>query len=234
MCEPVEKAVGALSTQVKICGLKTVDALEAVIAAGVSHFGMVFFPRSPRNISLDGARRLIQAADGRISSVALVVHANDDVIESIISAVKPDMLQLHGAETAERTAEIRKRTATPVIKAISVGSAGDVERALAYESAADLILFDAKPPADGGTGRPGGNGLAFNWRLLDPIRGRMDFILSGGLTPDNVAEAVRQTGASFVDVSSGVERSPGEKDPALIHRFVKAAEEAALEEPANG
>ena len=223
-----------MSTRVKICGLKGIGALEAAIAAGASHFGMVFFPPSPRHISIDDAASLTRAADGRILSVALLVNAADAEIEAVVSAVQPDMLQLHGGETPERAAAIRKAWGRPVIKAISVAMPGDAERAFAYEHATDLILFDAKPPADGGGALPGGNGLAFDWRLLTPVRGRMAFMLSGGLTPGNVGRAIALTGAAIVDVSSGVEKAPGDKDEALIHSFVKAAANAALEETANG
>jgi len=223
-----------VSTRVKICGLKGIGALEAAIAAGASHFGMVFFPRSPRHISIGDAAVLTRTAGGRILSVALVVDAADAEIEAIVSAVQPDMLQLHGTETPDRAAAIRKASGRPVIKAISVAMPGDAERAFAYRDVADLILFDAKPSADRGGALPGGNGLAFDWRLLTPVRGRMDFMLSGGLTPDNVGRAIALTGAAIVDVSSGVEKAPGDKDEALIHSFVAAAANAALEETANG
>ncbi len=223
-----------MSTSVKICGLKTVDALEAAISAGASHFGLVFFPPSPRYLTLAQAAKLTRAAKGRILSVALVVDASDDDIKAIVAQARPDMLQLHGSEMPERVAEIRKAAGRPVIKSISVSEAGDAERAFAYQAAADLILFDAKPPPDCKTGLPGGNGLRFDWRLLAPIRGKMLFMLSGGLTPDNVAAAIRLTSPAIVDVSSGVEKSPGEKDTALIHQFVEAVNAAALEEFANG
>ncbi len=151
-----------------------------------------------------------------------------------MAAADPDMFQLHGSETPERAAEIRRRTGRPVIKAISVECEGDADRASAYAGAADLILFDAKPPRGMAGALPGGNGLAFDWRLLSPLRGKMRFMLSGGLNAGNVAEAIALTGAAIVDVSSGVETSPGEKDAALIHQFVKASRLAALEEIANG
>ena len=210
------------------------DALEAAISAGASHFGMVFFPPSPRHIAIEEAARLSSAARGRITSVALVVNATDTELETIVSAADPDMIQLHGSESPDRTTEIRKMFGRPVIKAIGVSEKGDVDQAFAYKDAADLILFDAKTPKDGKSRLPGGNGLPFDWRLIAPIRGKMSFMLSGGLTPDNVAEAIGLTGAAIVDVSSGVETSPGEKDTALIRRFVKAAKEAALEEISNG
>jgi len=212
-----------LSTGVKICGVRTPDALEQVIAAGANYFGLVFFPPSPRTIDVEAARMLAEQARGRIASVALTVNASDDDLARIVETVAPDMLQLHGAETPERAAWIRQRFDRPVIKAVSVGQEGDADRANAYGNAADLILFDAKPPSAGPEALPGGNGLPFDWRLLAPIRGKMPFMLSGGLTPDNVAEAVALTGATMVDVSSGVERAPGEKDPDRVARFVHAA-----------
>jgi phosphoribosylanthranilate isomerase len=221
-----------VSPDVKICGIKTLETLEAVIAAGASHFGMVFFPPSPRNIGLAEAAKLAGAARGRIAGVALVVDASDAEIEAILAATAPDMIQLHGSETPERAAHIRAIAGRPVIKAIRVAAEGDAERAAAYAGAADLILFDAKPPRD--HTRPGGNGAAFDWSLIAPLKGTMRFMLSGGLNPDNVAEAIALTGAPMVDVSSGVERAPGEKDIQLIQKFVRAAHRPALEEIAHG
>jgi phosphoribosylanthranilate isomerase len=227
--------VGAsLSAEVKICGLKTLEHLEAAIAAGASYYGMVFFARSPRNIAPQEAAGISRAGRGRIKSVALTVDAGDAEIDAIIAAADPDMIQLHGAETPARAAEIRQRTGRPLIKAISVEREGDADRAHAYDGAADLILFDAKPPRGMAGALPGGNGLVFDWRLLSPLRGRMRFMLSGGLNPGNVAQAIALTGAAIVDVSSGVETAPGEKDTALIHQFVKASRAAALEAIANG
>jgi phosphoribosylanthranilate isomerase len=220
-----------LSAEVKICGLKTLEHLEAAIAAGASYYGMVFFPPSPRNIAHSDATRLSQAGRGRIKSVALTVDASDAEIDAIIAAADPDMIQLHGGETPERAAEIRRRTGRPVIKAISVEREGDADRAAAYDGAADLILFDAKAPRL--ARRPGGNGLPFDWHLLEHLRGK-HFMLSGGLNAANVAEAIMLTGAAIVDVSSGVETSPGEKDVALIRQFVEASRLAALEGIANG
>ncbi len=224
-----------LSIGIKICGLKTQETLEAAIAAGASHFGMVFFPRSPRNITLHVAAQLSNIAMGCITSVALIVDASDKEIERILQAANVTMLQLHGSETPERAAHIRQKFGKPIIKAISIAGEEDTKKASAYRAAADLILFDAKPPKNKKNALPGGNGLSFDWRILAPIQGKMPFMLSGGLNPDNVAEAISLTGASMVDVSSGVESSPGEKDPVLIRRFVKAARaEAALKEVANG
>lgn len=222
-----------MSASVKICGLKSLDALEAAIAAGASHFGMVFFAPSPRNVGLGEAAALTRAAAGRITGVALVVDAPDEDIAAIVRDVSPDMLQLHGREMPERAAAIRERFGLPVIKAIGVAAAGDAEKADAYDGAADLILFDAKAPA--GAVIPGGNGLAFDWRLLAPYRAKRRFMLSGGLTPANVAEAIARTGAAMVDVSSGVESAPGVKDVRLIRDFVAAAHGPAPEpEPDDG
>lgn len=222
-----------VAVDVKICGIRTRDALEAAIAAGASHFGLVFFPRSPRNVALDEGARLAKAARGRILSVALLVDASDAEIEAVLATADPDMLQLHGRETPERAAQIRSHAGRPVIKAVSVDKDGDAEGASAYRDVADHILFDAKPPRNGDNSLPGGNGLAFDWRLLAAVKGKMPFILSGGLTPGNVAEAVALTGAVMVDVSSGVESAPGVKDAALIREFVQAARIPALEDIAN-
>lgn len=220
-----------MGVEIKICGLRTSEALEATIDAGASHYGMVFFARSPRNIALEDATKLAAAGRGRILSVALVVNADDHEIEAIVNAADPDMLQLHGNESPQRTAQIRRLMGRPVIKAISVAEAGDAEKADRYRDAADLILFDAKPAPDA---LPGGNGLSFDWRLLRPVMGRMRFMLSGGLNPSNVAEAIDRTDAAIVDVSSGVETAPGHKDAALIRQFVAAAKNAHMKEIANG
>jgi phosphoribosylanthranilate isomerase len=210
-----------MATKVKICGLKTEAALEAALAGGADYVGLVFFPPSPRNISPDAARALAARARGRAKIVALLVDPDDALIEAVVAAVDPDLLQLHGEETPERVAEVRRRWGKAVMKAIKVATAEDALAAFDYAEAADLILFDARAPKD--STRPGGHGAAFDWHLLDGVKGRMPFMLSGGLTPDNVAEAIAITGAPTVDVSSGVESSPGGKDPELIRRFLQAA-----------
>ncbi|MEJ2117058.1 MAG: phosphoribosylanthranilate isomerase [Alphaproteobacteria bacterium] len=212
-----------MSTEVKICGIRTSSALDAAMDAGADYFGLVFFPRSPRNISLEDAARLAERARGRIKSVALVVNAEDAEIKAIAETVAPDMFQLHGQETLERTAAIRELVKRPVIKAVRVATSGDAAHAEAYKDAADLILFDAKPSADDTHALPGGNGLNFDWRLLEGLHNRMRFMLAGGLTPENVAEAIALTGAAIVDVSSGVESAPGEKQIELIRRFIAVA-----------
>ena len=210
-----------MATKVKICGLKTEAALEAALAAGADYVGLVFFPPSPRNVTPTMAKVLAAKARGRAQIVALMVDPDDALIDTVMGSADPDLLQLHGDETPERVREIHRRSRKPVMKAIKVETAADARTAADYRGAADLVLFDACPPAD--SARPGGNGAPFDWRTLLGIEHRMPYILSGGLTPDNVAEAIRVTGAAVVDVSSGVERSPGEKDPDLIRRFLRAA-----------
>ena len=214
----------AMATKVKICGLRTHDALEAALAGDADYVGLVFFPPSPRNVSPDAARVLADKARGRAKVVALAVDPNDSLLDTIVTEIKPDLIQLHGEETPDRAADIRCRWGTPVMKAIKVETSQDARSALAFRQVADLILFDARPPAQ--STRPGGNGEAFDWDALSDVRNEVAFMLSGGLTPDNVAEAIRATGAKTVDVSSGVERAPGVKDPELISRFLRAAKGA--------
>jgi phosphoribosylanthranilate isomerase len=211
----------AATTKVKICGLKTEAALEAALAGGADYVGLVFFPPSPRNLAPETARSLAAKARGRASIVALMVDPDDALIEAVVASADPDILQLHGEETPERVTEVRRRWGKPVMKAIKVETAADSEAALRYRGSADLILFDARAPAE--STRPGGNGAPFDWRALAGVGDKLAYVLSGGLTPDNVAEAIRVTGAQAVDVSSGVESRPGEKDPELIRRFLRAA-----------
>jgi phosphoribosylanthranilate isomerase len=215
-----------MTVEVKICGLKTEAALEAALAAGADYVGLVFCEGSPRNLDLAGARRLAEKARGRAKIVALLVDPDDKQLQDVVEAAAPDVIQLHGNETPERVGEIAKRFGRPVLKAISVAAADDAEAALSYAGKADRILFDAKPP--GGVARtlPGGNGVPFDWEALAGVRGKLDYMLSGGLTPANVAEAIRLTGATAVDVSSGVERTRGEKDAELIRSFLRAAKTA--------
>jgi phosphoribosylanthranilate isomerase len=212
-----------VTTRVKICGIKTEAALAAALAAGADFIGLVLYPPSPRALSLEAAAVLARQARGRAASVALVVDAGDALIDAITADVAPDYLQLHGRESPERAAAIRQRSGRPVIKAISVAGPDDASRACDYRGAADLILFDAKPPREGAGALPGGNGIPFDWRHLEPVRDEHPFMLSGGLTPANVAAAIALTGADIVDVSSGVETAPGEKDAASIHAFIAAA-----------
>jgi phosphoribosylanthranilate isomerase len=209
---------------VKICGIRTAEALGAALQARADLIGLVFFPPSPRNLSIEEAEPLAEYARGFAAVVALVVDADDALLERIMAAVHPDMLQLHGSETPARVAEIRERFGKPVMKAIKVATAEDAEAALDYREIADLILFDARPPK--GADRPGGHGAAFDWSVLAGVRDKVPFMLSGGLTPENVGEAIRVTGATAVDVSSGVETAPGIKNPGLIRAFIRAAKSA--------
>ncbi len=215
-----------MTVAVKICGLKSEAALNAALDGGADYVGLVFHDRSPRNIDLATASRLAAIARGRARIVALLVDANDRQVAEVVSAVAPDLIQLHGSETPERVAYVARTTRRPVMKAVKVATPADAESAFAYRGAADLILFDAKPPEGQPEALPGGNGITFDWRALQTILGKIPFMLAGGLNPLNVAEAVRLTGAAVVDVSSGVESRPGEKDPELIRRFLHAAKTA--------
>ena len=211
----------ASTTKVKICGLKTAAALDAALAGGADYVGLVFFPPSPRRLSPAAAGPLAAAARGRARIVALTVDPDDALLDAVVAAADPDLLQLHGEESPARVAEVRRRWAKPVMKAVKVETAEDAEAALRYRGIADLILFDARPPR--GSPLPGGNGAPFDWRALAAVKDKVAYMLSGGLTPENVADAIRVTGADIVDVSSGVEVRPGEKDPELIRRFLRAA-----------
>jgi len=206
---------------IKICGITSPDALGAAIKAQAAYAGFVFFPPSPRNLSPRDAADLGARAEGRIKRIGLLVDAADAAIAEAVAAARLDGLQLHGQETPERTAQLRAQFGLPVWKALSVASAEDVARAHAYAGAADLILFDAKTPK--GAALPGGMGLSFDWNLVAKWKSPTAWGLAGGLTPDNVAEAVRLTGAPLVDTSSGVESAPGVKDVDKIAAFCKAA-----------
>jgi phosphoribosylanthranilate isomerase len=212
-----------MSVQVKICGLSTPDTMEAALALGADYVGLNFFPPSPRYVAPAKAAPLAAMARGRTRIVALVVDADDALLKDIADAVKPDYFQLHGNEPPERVSAIKTLTGKPVIKAIKVGGPEDVGLATGFVAVADMILFDTKAPASLKNALPGGNGIPFDWSLLE---GRHGFMLSGGLNPANVAEAIRVTGAPMVDVSSGVESAPGKKDSALIAKFIEAAKAA--------
>jgi len=214
-----------MSLIVKICGLSTPDALDVAIEAGADMVGFVFFPSSPRNVSLDTARALAARVKGRARKVALSVDADDAMLDAAVEALHPELLQLHGKETPARVTALKHRFGLPVIKAIAVESRADLDRAQLYRNVADWLLFDARPPRE--ATRPGGLGRSFDWTLLRGAAPGLPFMLSGGLRPDNVAEALRVTAADAVDVSSGVERAPGDKDPDKIRAFVRAAREAA-------
>jgi len=211
-----------MSTKVKICGLSTGATMHVALDEGADFVGLVIFPPSPRNVSLAQAAELAAIARARAKVVALLVDADDALIADVVAQVQPDLLQLHGDETPARVTEVRSRTGLPVIKALKVATADDARAALTYRGVADLILFDAKPPPD--ATRPGGHGTAFDWSILEAVKAEIGpFMLSGGLDPDNVAQAVAATGAPMVDVSSGVEARRGEKSPDLIRRFLRAA-----------
>lgn len=213
-----------MSVQVKICGLTTGPTMQAALDAGADYVGLVFFPPSPRNVELAQAQVLRDLARGRADVVALFVDPSDELVNEVVATVSPEVIQLHGSETPERVAAIRSLTGRRVMKAIKVREEEDAHQALNYAGIADVILYDAKAPA--GAKLPGGNGEVFDWQLLQSVKDRLPYMLSGGLTPDNVASAIRQTGALAVDVSSGVELSPGQKDEELIRRFLQAAKTA--------
>lgn len=206
--------------KVKICGITDRAALDACVSAGVAYVGLVFFPKSPRNLTLPAAADLATAVPPGIAKVALTVNMTDADLDALLSTVPVDVLQLHGGETPERVTEIKTRFGLPVMKAVGIAGSDDLPALDAYGSVADMLLVDAKPPK--GAELPGGNGLAFDWRLIAGRRWPVPWMLAGGLTPDTVAEAVRLTGAPQVDVSSGVETAPGVKDPDLIARFAGA------------
>ena len=206
--------------RIKYCGLSRAADVNAAVAAGAAYVGFVFFPKSPRAVSVETARALALGVPPGIAKVALVVDPTDDLLDAIARDVPLDMLQLHGHESPERVAELRARHGLPVMKAVGVAEEADLAALDAYVAVADQILVDAKPPK--GAALPGGNGVAFDWRLIAGRRWPKPWMLAGGLTPDTVAEAVRLTGARQVDVSSGVESAPGVKDAARIDAFARA------------
>jgi phosphoribosylanthranilate isomerase len=207
--------------QVKICGVNSPEAADAVASAGADYAGLVFFPPSPRHVGYEEAASLSARLRGRCRIVALVVDAGDPEIEAAVKAACPDLLQLHGRETPERVAAIRQRFGLPVMKAITVAEGADLVSAAAYEQVSDLLLFDAKVSAN--ASRPGGHGAAFDWQLLRNRRFSRPWLLGGGLTADNVAHAVRVCDAPGLDCSSGVESAPGVKDARRIHDFLATA-----------
>lgn len=215
--------------RIKICGLTRVCDVEAVAEAGVNYFGLVFFAKSPRNVSIAQARDLALAAPVGLAKVGLMVNPTDDDLRMILDEVPLDMIQLHGSESPERVAEVRARYGLPVMKAVGVADEADLARVAAYQPVADQLLIDAKPPKGGDL--PGGNGLSFDWRLVAGRRFGKPWMLAGGLTPENVATAIAMTGARQVDLSSGVESAPGVKDAGLIRAFVQAARSAAAKAP---
>ncbi|QDW35739.1 phosphoribosylanthranilate isomerase [Bradyrhizobium sp. KBS0727] len=210
-----------MSLLVKICGLSTRETLDVALGAGADMVGFVFFPPSPRHLSLETARELGKQAKGRAAKVALTVDADDATLSNIVETLQPDLLQLHGKETIARLRDVKAKFGLPVMKAIAVETSADLAVLPGFAGVADRILFDARAPKD--ATRPGGLGAVFDWHVLEKLDLKLPFMVSGGLNPDNVAEAVRVTRAGGVDVSSGVERSPGHKDPEMILKFIRAA-----------
>ena len=210
-----------MSLIVKICGLSTRETLDAALEAGADMVGFVFFPPSPRHLSLETARDLGRVAKRRASKVALTVDADDAVLANIVETLQPDLLQLHGRETVARLRDIKQKFGLPVMKAIPVETPADLAALPGYAAVADRILFDARAPKD--ATRPGGLGAVFDWHVLEDLDLKLPFMVSGGLHAGNVAEAVRVTRAGGVDVSSGVESAPGVKDVEMIRAFIRAA-----------
>jgi len=219
-----------MTVAVKICGLTSPDAIDAAAAAGAVFGGLVFHPRSPRFVSLDRAHALAERMRGRLKCVALIADMDDAAISALVNRIAPDFLQLHGNETIQRSSEIRARFGVAVIKVLPVAEGSDLAAVPDYEKAADLLMFDAKPPR--GAERPGGHGAAFDWKILSGRSFRKPWFLAGGLDPDNVARAITLSGATQVDVSSGVECAPGVKDAARISAFINATRFAAAKESA--
>jgi phosphoribosylanthranilate isomerase len=210
---------------VKICGLSTPEALDAALDAGADMVGFVFFPPSPRHVAFDVARTLGRRVRGRAEMVALTVDAGDSLLEAVVDTLRPDLLQLHGKEPPSRLLALKKRFGLPVMKAVAVEAKGDLAVVASYAPVADRLLFDARATSE--ATRPGGLGKSFDWRLLQGVDPGIPYMLSGGLDPRNVGDALRITRAPGVDVSSGVECAPGEKDPDKIRAFVRSARQAA-------
>jgi phosphoribosylanthranilate isomerase len=213
-----------MGVQAKICGIGTPEAVTAALDGGAAFLGFMFFEKSPRNVAPEAAWRLAQPARSRARIVAVLVDPSDAEADRIAQALKPDLIQLHGRETPARAREIGLRTGAAIVKVVPVSEASDVAAAAEFESVAEHLMFETKPPKD--ATRPGGLGQPFDWTLLAGRRFQRPWFLAGGLDPWNLAEAVRQSGARLLDVSSGVERGPGLKDPALIRAFLDAASRA--------
>ena len=220
-----------MPVKVKICGLSTPDTVAAALDAGASFVGFVNFSRSPRHVGPAAAAALAAAARGRAKIVCLTVDASDALLDRIVAEVRPDFLQLHGSETPSRVAEIVRRQKVPAIKAVKVATAAEVALADGYRGLAAFVLFDAKLDERTAGRLPGGNGIAFDWRLLEGVAAKGPFMLSGGLEVSNVAEAIRLTCAPMVDVSSGVESAPGIKDTTKIRQFILAAHGSETSQP---
>ncbi|WP_029086819.1 phosphoribosylanthranilate isomerase [Brevundimonas aveniformis] len=212
-------------TRAKICGVKTPAALQAAAVGGAAYVGLVSFERSARHLSVDAMVELLAEAGRQVPVVVLTVDADDTQLAEIAARVRPDLIQLHGAETPERAVQVRDLTGAGLIKALPVSSIADVEAADDWDGVVDHLMFDARPPVD--ADRPGGRGVAFDWSLLSGLRLSRPWFLAGGLTPGNVAQAIRQTQAPLVDVSSGVERAPGVKDTDLIRAFLDQVRDAS-------
>jgi phosphoribosylanthranilate isomerase len=214
-----------MSIAVKICGITGPDAIDAAVNAGATYGGLLFHPKSPRFVFLAQAAVLATRMRGRLKIVALVADLDDDAIAALVKTVRPDFLQLHGTETAKRVAEIRARFGVAVIKALPVAEVCDLDIVSDYEKVSDMLMFDARPPR--GAERGGGHGLAFDWKILAGRSFAKPWFLAGGLNPENVARAVELSGASQVDVSSGVESAPGVNDPVRIAAFINATKSLA-------
>jgi phosphoribosylanthranilate isomerase len=219
-----------MTIQVKICGLTSREAAEATVAAGADFGGLVFFPASPRHVTLDQARALATVMRGKLRVVTLMVDPTDAAVDEVVEAVRPDLIQLHGTEPPDRVAQIAARSKKPIIKAIAVAETGDVAAAHFYADVAEYFLFDAK--ADITATRPGGLGAAFDWKLISGASFARPWGLAGGLTPENIARAIAIARPAFVDASSGVEDAPGKKSPQKIAAFVNAARNAPYTETA--
>jgi len=212
-----------MAVDAKICGLSTPEAIETAIAGGAGFIGLVFYPKSPRYVTPDAAGALSKPVEGKVTRVGLIVDATDDEITAILKDCPLDLLQLHGKETPERVAAIRSKFGLPVMKVLSVATAEDIAGARSYEAVADRLMFDAKPPKAMVNALPGGNAVSFDWSLLAGQSFRKPWMLAGGLTAENLAEAVRISGAPAVDTSSGVEDRPGVKNLQKIKDFLTVA-----------
>lgn len=222
----------AMMPEIKICGLKTPEAVERAVERGATHIGFIFFAKSPRNIEPDVAGALADRVRGRVKIVAVTVDADTDDLDEIVALLKPDILQMHGEESPERLLMLKALYGLPVMKAFSIRDSDDLKKIEPYIGIADRFLFDARPPT--GAELPGGNGIPFDWRLLRTLDDDVDYMLSGGLNKDNVAAALKETGAHAIDISSGVESAPGVKDLAMMDEFFAAVERASAHEPVSG
>lgn len=213
------------AVQAKICGLTDATAVATAVKQGADYIGFIFYPPSPRYVTAAQAAALVEPVKGKVKTVAVIVDMDDAAIEAMLDVFRPDILQLHGKETAARVQDIRRRFGIPVMKAVAVRNGDDIAHALSYQAVADMLLFDAKAPVSMAGALPGGNGLVFDWTLLAAREFTLPWILSGGLTAENVEEAVAITHALAVDVSSSIEKHPGKKDPLLIEQFLSAVKQ---------